>query len=384
MTAIPVQTEPTAPTGSALAPMGAKPGRKPRATARQRFPFLRNKKAVAGLMILGFFTILALVGPWIAPFDPNAISKDILKPPSATHWLGTSHLGQDVFSQIVVGTRSVMLVGLVTGVIATVLSVIVGVSAGFLGGVSDEILSALSNIFLVIPALPLIIIIAGQLPDAGGLTIALILAATGWAWGARVLRAQTLSLRRRDFVEAARANGESTWRIVWFETLPNLTAIIASSFIGTVTFAILSQTTLAFIGVTSIKSWSWGTVLYWAQSGQALHRGAWWWFVPAGLCIALVGMALTFINFGIDEFVNPRLRSAGNSAKDMRRRGIRPRIGFTAIDRSAMATNRRPDDDPTDPPGGATRGRPKTIPRTAPTAVAPTGPQAAPMKEPKR
>ncbi|AYG03206.1 ABC transporter permease [Gryllotalpicola protaetiae] len=302
-----------------------------------RFPSLRNGKAVTGLIILAVFVVLAVVGPWIAPHDPNKITTELLAHPSAAHPLGTDHLGRDILSQLLVGTRGVMIVGLLAGVLATALAVLVGVSAGFLGGIADEILSALANIFLVIPALPLIIIVTGQVPDAGNILIAVVLAFTGWAWGARVLRSQTLSLRGRDFIEAARANGESTWRIVWFETLPNLTAIIASSFISTVTFAVLTQTTLAFIGVTSSSDWSWGTVLYWAQSNQALARGAWWWFVPAGLLIALLGMALTLINFGIDEFVNPRLRAAGLSARALRRRGIRPRIGFTAVDRAAYA-----------------------------------------------
>lgn len=305
---------------------------------RKKFVFVRNGKSMTGLVILAVFVVLAIVGPWIAPRDPNETTLDLLVGPSSTHWLGTDHLGRDVFSQLLVGTRSVMIVGLVTGVIATALAVLVGVSAGFLGGVADETLSALSNIFLVLPALPLIIIIATQLDDVTSIVIALVLAVTGWAWGARVLRAQTLSLRGRDFIEAARASGESTWRIVWFETLPNLTAIIASSFVSTVTFAVLSQTTLAFIGVTPLTDWSWGTVLYWAQANQALSRGAWWWFVPAGLLVALLGMALTLINFGIDEFVNPRLRLAGLSARTMRRRKIRPRIGFTAVARDLPRT----------------------------------------------
>jgi len=145
------------------------------------------------------------------------------------------------------------------------------------------------------------------------------------------LRAQTLSLRRRDFVEASKANGESTWRIITAEILPNLTAIIASGFVATVVFAVLTQTTLAFIGIGDPNDWNWGTILYGAQNNQALSRGAWWWFIPAGLCIALLGMALTLINFGIDEFVNPRLRSTGLHARTLRKRGIRPRIGFTPV-----------------------------------------------------
>jgi len=298
---------------------------------RRKFLFLRNTKAVTGLLILGFFTLIAIIGPWIAPYDPDARSDAKLAPPSWEHWLGTTHIGQDVLSQILVGTRGVMVVGFVAGIVATVIGVLVGVTAGYLGGLRDEGLSALSNIFLVIPQLPLIIIIAGQLPSAGGLTVALVIAATGWAWGARVLRAQTLSLRKRDFVEAARANGESSWRIITAEILPNLTAIIAAGFVGTVGFAVLSLITLSFIGITSASEWNWGTILYWAQAQLALQRHAWWWFVPAGLCIALLGMALTLINFGIDEFVNPRLRSSGINARSLRKRKIRPRIGFTPV-----------------------------------------------------
>ncbi|MFI9488321.1 ABC transporter permease [Promicromonospora sp. NPDC052451] len=302
---------------------------------RNQLLFLRNGKVVTGLAILGFFTLLALLGPWISPYDPNQVSDALLSPPSGAHWLGTDHTGRDILSQIIVGARGVLVVGLVAGVSATVVGVLVGVTAGFVGGVGDESLSALSNMFLVIPQLPLIILIAAQLPSAGGLTVALVIGATGWAWGARVMRAQTLSLRKRDFVEAARANGERTWRLVLAEVLPNLTAVIASGFVGTVTFAVLSQVTLSFIGITPVSEWNWGTILFWAQNNLALQRGAWWWFVPAGACIALLGMALTLVNFGIDEIVNPRLRSTGLHARSLRRRGIRPRVGFTPVVREA-------------------------------------------------
>lgn len=312
---------------AAAPPVVARPGRK----ARRRFVFVRNGKSVTGLVILAVFLVLAVIGPWVSPYDPSKVGVGgLLEHPSAQHLLGTDHIGRDVLSQLLVGTRGVMLVGVLAAVIATLLAVAVGVTAGFVGGAGDEVLSALANIFLVVPALPLIILVAAAIRNTSNLTIALVLAGTGWAWGARLLRAQTLSLRRRDFVEAARASGERTWRIVWFETLPNLTAIIASSFISTMTFAVLSQTTLAFIGVANVNDWSWGTVLYWAQGNQALARGAWCWFVPAGLLIAVLGMALSLVNFGIDEFVNPRLRLAGLKPRQMRKQGIRPRIGFTA------------------------------------------------------
>jgi peptide/nickel transport system permease protein len=160
-----------------------------------------------------------------------------------------------------------------------------------------------------------------------------------------VLRAQTLSLRRRDYIEASRATGEKTWRIILFEILPNLTAIIASGFVGTVIFAVTSEITLAFIGIGSDTGWNWGTILFWAQSQQALAQGAWWWFVPAGLAIAFLGTALSLINFGIDEFVSPRLRSAGKTkVKTASGHTVRMRVGFTPVlsNSSAPHTHAKP------------------------------------------
>jgi peptide/nickel transport system permease protein len=299
---------------------------------RRRFRFLTGSKTMIGLSVLVFFVVIAVIGEWIAPYDPSARSNDLLEGPSGRHWFGTTHLGQDIFSQVVVGTRSVMLVGLAAGIVATILAVVVGVTSGYLGGTPGEGLSALSNVFLVIPALPLIIIIGSAVPTGGDILVAVIIGFTSWAWGARVLRAQTLSLRGREYIEAARATGESTWRIVFFEILPNLTAVIASSFVGTVIFAVMSEITLAFVGVSGLSNWNWGTILFWAQSQQALAQGAWWWFVPAGLAIALLGTALSLLNFGIDEFVSPRLRGSGKSrVRAADGRMLRMRVGFTPV-----------------------------------------------------
>lgn len=305
---------------------------KPTKAKRQRFRFLANAKATTGLVIMGIYLLFAIIGPWIAPFDPDARGSDLVAPPSGEHWLGTTHLGQDVLSQLLVGTRGVMVVGLAAGIAATIVSVVVGVSAGYLGGGWDDTLSALSNVFLVIPALPLIIIVASTFENAGSTIVALTIGLTAWAWGARVLRAQTLSLRKRDYVEAARASGESTFRVIFFEILPNLSAIIASGFVGTVIFAVSTEITLAFIGIGGISNWNWGEILFWAQSQQALSQGAWWWFVPAGLAIAFLGTALSLINFGIDEFVSPRLRSAGKTKiKTADGHTVRMRVGFTPV-----------------------------------------------------
>ncbi|WP_199723520.1 ABC transporter permease [Micromonospora sp. CV4] len=328
MTISPSSIEQVIPGQGAMAQPSAAPGR----AKRRRFRFIANAKAATGLVILGIYCLFAVIGPWVAPYDPDARSGDVLQAPSLRHWFGTTHLGQDIFSQILVGARSVMVVGLVAGVLATILSILIGVTAGYIGGAADEGLSALSNVFLVIPALPLIIIVTSIVEQASDTLVALIIGCTSWAWGARVLRAQTLSLRRRDYVEAARATGERPWRIILFEILPNLTAIIASGFVGTVIFAVMSEITLAFIGISSISSWNWGTILFWAQGQQALAQGAWWWFVPAGLAIALLGTALALINFGIDEFVSPRLRSAGRTRiRTADGRSVRMRVGFTPV-----------------------------------------------------
>ncbi|MBS2533796.1 ABC transporter permease [Catenulispora sp. NF23] len=293
---------------------------------------LPGVKVMVGLVLLAVFTFLAFFGSALAPYDPSARSNDILQSPSAKHWFGTTHIGQDIFSQILVGTRSVMFVGFFAGILATVIAVIIGVTSGYLSGWAGEAVSTVSNVFIVIPALPLIVIVTNVIPNSGDWAIAMVIGCTGWAWGARLLRAQTLSLRQRDFVQAARANGESTWRIVGVEILPNLTAIIASSFIGTVMFAVMTEIALAFVGVSGISQWNWGEVLFWAQGQQALAIGAWWWFVPAGLCIALLGTSLALINFGIDEIVNPRLRGAGRTTvRTADGRKARMRFGFTPV-----------------------------------------------------
>ncbi|SCF21020.1 ABC transporter permease [Micromonospora mirobrigensis] len=328
MTISPSSLDQVIPGQGAMAPPSAAPTR----AKRRRLRYLANAKATTGLVVLAGYGLLAVIGPWVAPYDPDARSGDVLQPPSGRHWFGTTHLGQDILSQILVGARSVMVVGLIAGVLATLLSILVGVTAGYLGGAADEGLSAVSNVFLVIPALPLIIIVTSVVEQASDLLVALIIGCTAWAWGARVLRAQTLSLRRRDYVEAARATGERTWRVIGFEILPNLTAIIASGFVGTVIFAVMSEITLAFIGISSVSSWNWGTILFWAQGQQALAQGAWWWFVPAGLAIALLGTALALVNFGIDEFVSPRLRTGGRSRiRTADGRTVRMRVGFTPV-----------------------------------------------------
>jgi peptide/nickel transport system permease protein len=302
----------------------------------------RSKWVTVGLILLGVFVVIAIFGSVIAPQDPSAITQASLVPPSAAHWLGTTQTGQDVLSQLLVGAQSTLLIGLVTGVIATALSVIVGVSAGYYAGSGGEALSLVSNIFLVIPGLPLLIVLTSYVPHASWWVLALVLSVTGWAWGARVLRAQTLALRQQDFVQAAKATGESNWRIILFEILPNEAAIVATSFVFTVVYAISFYVALVFLGFGDINQWSWGTMLYFAENNQAITSGAWWWYVPPGLAVALLILSLVMLNFGIDEFINPRLKAAGLSRKQLReaskQQGITPVLGSRSANQPLAAT----------------------------------------------
>lgn len=268
---------------------------------------LRSRRLVAGLAVLLLFALAAVIGPFLVG-DPNAVSTDLNQGPSAAHWLGTTQLGQDVLAQLVVSARGTLFIGVAAALVASVVSIVIGIGGGFLGGLADEALSLISNVFLVIPGLPLVIVVSAYAKGGGMPATVLIIALTSWAASARVLRAQTLSLRSRDYVLAARVYGESRWRIVLVEILPNELAIIVSQFIFAVVFAILTQAGLAFLGLENPLDLTWGNMLYFAENAEALSSGYWWWFVPPGVCIAAVGAALSLVNFGLDELLNPRLR----------------------------------------------------------------------------
>jgi peptide/nickel transport system permease protein len=311
-----------------------------------RLQLPRSPKIITGVVMLIVFLILAVIGPWVAPYGPAtslSTTNGVPQAPSAGHWLGTTQLQQDVLSQLLAGGRSTILVAFVAGLIATILSVVMGVTAGYLSGVADDLLSMLANFFLVLPALPLLIVVFGFLPASGGsndVLIGLIIAVTGWAWGARVLRAQTLSMRNRDYVDSARIIGERGWRIITFEILPNLTPIVASSFLFTVLYGVGTYTALAFLGLVNPLHWSWGAMLFWAQSADAELSGYWWWYIPPGLAVAFLGTSLALLNFGIDEFINPRLRAAGLTRRRAKKAGgeglpRRFELGLTPVVRAS-------------------------------------------------
>lgn len=269
---------------------------------------LGNRKATVGAAILLIFVFLAIFAPWITPYEPDEFAGRPHLAPSRDHLFGTTGSGEDVFSQTVYGTRISLGTGVIVGVATAVIGALVGMTAGYFRGRVDDLLSVITNVFLIIPGLPLIIILAAFLP-AGFWTIVAVLSLTGWSWGARVLRSQTLSLREKDFVSSAVVSGEGSARIIFREILPNMMSIVVAGMFGGITYAIGAQAGLEFIGLGNPSAISWGTSLYWAQNNAGLLTGAWWTFVPAGTCIALVAFSLAMINFAIDEVTNPRLRS---------------------------------------------------------------------------
>ncbi len=267
---------------------------------------LSDRGVLLGALLLVAFALMALVGPHLVPYDPTEYVGSPNLEPSSEFWLGTTGEGKDVLSQTIAGARPTLLVGFAVGLTVILIGAALGTAAGYFGGVVDDTLSLLTNVFLIIPGLPLAVVIAGYLPQ-GPLTIFFVLVLTGWAWNARVLRAQALSLRQKDFVAAAVVAGESHGRIIFREMLPNMTSLVVSRFIDATVYAIGAQVGLEFLGLGDVSVVSWGTNLYWASNNGAVLVGAWWALLPTGLCLALVGFALVKINSAIDEISNPRL-----------------------------------------------------------------------------
>jgi peptide/nickel transport system permease protein len=267
-----------------------------------------NRKAMAGLGLLAIFTLVAIFAPLLSSSDPHALAFQPMLGPSRAHWLGTTGVGQDIFSQLVWSTRESLLLAVVAGVMATVISVVVGVTAAYLGGLWDHILDLVTDVFLVIPTLPLMIIIAAYAQNRGLFVLIGVIVVTGWSYGARQLRSQALSLRNREFLEAARVRGERAIYIIVFEVLPNMTSLIVAISLGAAVYAVLAAAVLQFIGLGDTGDLSWGTMLYWAEHNGALLAGSPIWVLAPGVCIALLGGAFALLNYAFDEVSNPALR----------------------------------------------------------------------------
>ena len=268
----------------------------------------RSRKAVVGVVLMLVFVVVSIFPGQIAPYDPRAKIFPPALGPSWQHLLGTTSFGEDIFSQLVWGTRGSLVIALAVGALATVLAVLVGVSAGYLGGTTDGFLSLVTDVILVLPIFPLIIVIAAYEKNAGFLTLVVVLGVLGWSYGARQLRSQTLSLRRRDFLESARVRGERKSYVILCEILPTMTSLIVATFLGAALYAVLTAAGLQFIGLGDPNSLSWGTMLYWAQNEQALFAGMPLWAIAPGVCIALLGASFALLNYAFDEISSPALR----------------------------------------------------------------------------
>ena len=270
---------------------------------------LGNKKALIGVAILALIILVAISAPLLTEYSPVKRVGRPHQPPSWEHWLGTTRLGHDVFARLVYGARVSLAVGFGAGLVITLIGTVLGIIAGYKGGVVDEIINFFTNMVLVVPNLPLLLVLAAFIGQASPLVIAVILGLTSWAWGVRVTRSETLSIREKDYVKSAEMLGEPGWRIMATEILPNLISIVGINFIGSVIFAVITEATLEFLGLGDPNTVSWGIMLYNAQNSSALSVGAWWDLLSPCVALAVLGLGLALINFAIDEVANPRLRT---------------------------------------------------------------------------
>jgi len=301
---------PEAPGASARVPggpAGAVPGPL-RFVGRALRTLWSNGKARTGLIVLGVIILVAIFAPLLAPDSPTATNFTPYLGPSGTNWLGTTGNGQDVFSQLIYGARISLIVGLCAGALATLVAVTFGLISGYRPGLVDEVLSFATNLALVVPGLPLMIVLTAYIQGHSVWTIVLVVAFTSWATGARVIRSQVKTLRAREFVTSAVFSGERMFRVAFREILPNMTSLVAASFFAAATAAVLAEASLEFLGLGNPATVSWGTILYAAQQQNALLTGQWLMVLAPGLAIVLLMVSFTLINFGVDALSNPRLR----------------------------------------------------------------------------
>jgi peptide/nickel transport system permease protein len=280
----------------------------------------RNRKATAGAILLLFFCFLGLFPGLIAHDSPTAEIYGRSMGISSSHLLGTTAYGQDLFAQVVWGTRQVLIIAFGAGLAATAIAAIIGVTAAYVGGATDGFLNLITDVLLVIPLFPLLIVIAAYVQNSGTLVLITVLTLTGWSYTARQLRSQALSVRNRDFLEAAKVRGERAVYVVCVEILPTMTSLLVAAFLTNALYAVLFASSLQFIGLGDPNATSWGTMLYWAQNNEALQTGQYMWAVAPGVCIAALGTAFALLNYAFDEIGNPALRSV----RKIRSKRVRP------------------------------------------------------------
>jgi peptide/nickel transport system permease protein len=269
---------------------------------------LRNRKSLFGIVVFGGIVLVAIAAPLIASNPPDEIVALPGQPPNHAFPMGTTDQGYDVFSQVVWGARQSLAVGALAALLSTVIATTLGLLAAYSGGLIDDVVNLVTNVFLVIPTLPLLVVIASMVENRGPVMLVSIIGLTTWAVEARILRGQAMSLRNRDFVLAAKVAGESRWRIVFGEIMPNMISRIAAAFLLVFYISILFEAGLEFLGLADVNRTSWGATMYWAQNNSAVLQGEWWHFFFPGFALALSVVALVFVNYGVDELANPRLR----------------------------------------------------------------------------
>ncbi len=268
---------------------------------------LRNRKATVGALILLVIVFVSAFPGLIAPDNPQATVYGPNLGPSPAHLLGTTQLGQDVFSQLIWSTRLTLLVTVIVSAIATFISTIVGVTSAYIGGVTDRALTAVIDIFLILPVLPLLILLAAYL-SPGVTSLVIVLSITSWAFQARQLRSQGLSVRNREFLLSARVRGESAIYIILVEIVPTMTSLLVASFLALAVFEVGFAASLQFLGLGNSGQLMWGTMLYNAQQAAALESGNALWALAPGAAVALMGAGFALVNYAFDEIGNPALR----------------------------------------------------------------------------
>jgi peptide/nickel transport system permease protein len=266
-----------------------------------------NRKATVGALILLVIVFVAAFPGLIAPHDPQAAVYGQNLSPSSAHLLGTTQLGQDVFSQLLWSTRQTLAVTLIVSVIATFVSMIVGITSAYVGGATDRVLTVVTDVFLILPVLPLLILLAAYLKP-GITSLIIVLCITSWAFQARQLRSQGLSVRSRDFLIAARARGERGIYIILVEIVPTMTSLLVASFLSLAVYVVGFAASLQFLGLGNSSQLMWGTMLYNAQQASALEAGNAWWALAPGAAVALLGTGFALLNYAFDEIGNPALR----------------------------------------------------------------------------
>ena len=281
-------------------------------TPRRRFRHANGTTIIGiiGLVIVVALILIAIFAPFIAPYDPTERVGRPFSVPSAVHPLGTNDIGQDLFSELVYGTRVSLTVGLVAATVALLIGTTVGILAGFYPRVLGSFLMRTVDIVLILPFLPLLIILAAYL-GRSLLNTVLVIGILIWAGSARVIRSQVLSLTRRDYVVAARAMGASDLHVIVKHVLPLTLLLAIGEFVQATAGAILLEDSLSFLGLGDPLQKSWGAILYWAQVRGAFLTPAWqWWVLPPGLMIMAAALGFALIGFALEQRVNPRLRQA--------------------------------------------------------------------------